>query len=53
MVNYFCDVHVAQLDRVSDSDSEGWWFDSTRVHHFFILKLLKIHYLHFFLNYLQ
>ena len=25
-------VPVAQLDRVSDSDSEGRWFESSRVH---------------------
>ena len=38
IINKLCEawskeyVPVAQLDRVSDSDSEGRWFESSRVH---------------------
>ena len=34
-------VPVAQLDRVSDSDSEGRWFESSRVHEGKALKPLS------------
>lgn len=37
-------VLVAQLDRVSDSDSEGRWFDSSRAHH--ALWILVTPYIH-------
>ncbi len=30
---------VAQLDRASDFESEGWEFDPLRVHHFCVAKI--------------